>query len=117
MGWDGYACRVNFDDWLKEDVLERLTKEEAAPLLAKTAGAHALLGDSLHVGIREIARALARATGEEPYNLEWWPEQVRILAARANWNFEGEGGNNGCRDTAKVFLQICADNGLGIRFD
>lgn len=117
MGWDGYACRVQFDDWHKENVLERLTKDEAAPLLAKTEGAQALLDDSIHVGIREIARALAKATGEEPYNVEWWPERVRELAARANWAFEGEDGDNGCRDTAKVFLQICAENDLGIRFD
>jgi lambda repressor-like predicted transcriptional regulator len=117
MGWDGYACRVKFDDWHKADVLERLSKDEAMPLLAETEGALALLGDSLHVACREIARALAKATGEEPYNLEWWPEKVREIASRASWDFKGEGGDNDCRDTAKVFLQICADNGLGIRFD
>lgn len=116
MGWDGYACRVQFDDYYKENLLESLTRDEAAPLLAKTEGAAALLGDSLHVGAREIARALAKATGEEPYNREWWPEQVRDLARRANWDFEGEGGDNDCRDTARVLLQICAENDLGLRF-
>lgn len=117
MGWDGYACRVQFDDYYEENQLERLTAQEAAPLFAMTPGATALLGDSLHVGAREIARALAKATGEDPYNTEWWPARVRELASRAEWDFVGEGGDNDCRDTAKVFLQICAENDLGIRFD
>jgi hypothetical protein len=117
MGWDGYACRVKFDDYYKEDLLERLSSGEAAPLLAKMPGAADAFGESIHVGTRAIARALSKATGAEPYNLEWWPAQVRELARNANWDFLAEDVDEECKNDARLFLEICAQNDLGIRFD
>lgn len=127
MGWDGYACRVQHDTWLKEDVLERLTDND--PVLAafqtasdasKTSGLELSL-TSASLCCRDTARMLARGTGQDPYNTEWWPDKVKELAKNARWDFPAELGDDdadgGHRESARLFLETCAAHNLGIRFD
>jgi len=123
MGWDGYACRVQRDDYLKEDVLERLSKTDPANEAFRNAavssdfpGLEEFLTDG-HLACRASARALAGGTGEEPYNTEWWPDKVKELAAHSNWDFPAEGDEAGHRESARLFLKVCAEHNLGVRFD
>ena len=123
MGWDGYACRVQRDDFLKEDVLERLsTTDPATEAFWNAAASSEVEGLELflmdgHLASRASARALAQGTGEEPYNTEWWPDQVKELAANADWDFPAEGDEVGHRESARLFLNVCAEHNLGVRFD
>lgn len=120
MGWDGYACRVKFDDFYKENLLERLTDAEGAELgFASTSDSSetSALRPDFHMGSRAYARVLAQATGEQPYASEWWPAQVRELAQRANWNFEVAEDDVECKRLAQMFLTLCAEHNLGVRFD
>jgi hypothetical protein len=120
MGWDGYACRVQRDDWLKEDVLERLNDTDPAlrdfQEAAERAGLEFSLQDA-HLCCRDTARMLARGTGEDPYNREWWPDKVKELARTARWDFAIGPEDAGSRDSARLFLELCAKHSLGIRFD
>lgn len=127
MGWDGYACRVQHDTWLKEDVLESLADND--PVLVafqaafdtnRTFGLEVSLA-SARLCCRATARMLARGTGEEPYNLEWWPDKVKALERQARWDFPVAPGDEdddaGLRKSAQLFLELCAEHNLGVRFD
>lgn len=126
MGWDGYACRVEHDTWLKEDVLERV-RENDPVLAAFAAAAAADKTDGMEFGLatahlccRGTAHMLARATGDEPYNKEWWPDKVKELAKNARWDFPvdpDEDDDSGLRQSARLFLELCAEHNLGVRFD
>jgi len=120
MGWDGYACRVQRDDWLKEDVLERLTGTDPVLLdfqeVARGFGLELALQDA-HLSCRDTARMLRRGTCEEPYNTEWWPDKVKELASKARWDFPLGPEDAESKETARLFLELCAKHGLGVRFD
>lgn len=121
MGWDGYACRVKYDEFFKENLLDRLTNAEGAELGFATSAdsfdESPAMRPDVHMGSREYARMLAQATSEEPYCTEWWPDKVKGLAERANWDFEVAEVDAGCKRLAQLFLALCAKHNLGVRFD
>jgi hypothetical protein len=126
MSWSAYACAFEPVEWNRGELF-LAPIDEAHPAIQDFVAAAKQVENAGHgvdfrleaglLCIRAAARSLARATGMEPYGGEWPPEQVKALAATADWSFEPGEFEAGSKESAKAFLTICAKHGLGMQFD
>jgi hypothetical protein len=66
------------------------------------------------------ANAIKKATGITPYGYKWTAEEVKDIAARADWSFPvdaAEQGAEGAKQSAKAFFDVCVEQNLGMCFD
>lgn len=66
---------------------------------------------------RTTAKAIEAATGFVPYGYHWLPEEVKAIAAKADWTVIHPESEEGSRRSAQAFFEVCAEQGLGIRCD
>ena len=108
MSWDAIAINgKNHKDRFKE--ASELVKE-------KTGSVDGMLEDGM-LDCKLSGEMLFDATGESVYSATpWSPEKVQELNQKANWNFEYDKKDKWAHKSAQIFLQTCAELGLGIRF-
>jgi hypothetical protein len=63
------------------------------------------------------ANASKAATGITPYGYQWTAEEVKDIAARADWSFTPADGEEGAKLSAKAFFDVCVQQNLGMGFD
>lgn len=128
MSWAAHACRYVPDDYRSGKPLtlfiitepdEILSVFKAASERLEARGIFGIEAALEHGSLcsRDTARAIEAATGLVPYGYEWTPEQVKEIAASADWSFKAEDGNEGNKESARVFFNLCAEQNLGIMCD
>jgi hypothetical protein len=128
MSWSAYACRVKRDPSRENDppFLALLSKSDEARKAFKVAFDR--LSEEGVFGIeywlqegslcsRTTAKAIKAATGLAPYGYHWLPEEVKEIAAKADWTAVDPEGDEGSRRSAKAFFEVCVEQGLGIMCD
>jgi hypothetical protein len=118
------ACFVKKDAWGpgKDDISPIDENHEAigafaeATRLLKEKGVEA--DWRLHFGrlwSKDSGRAFGQALGTGlMWSGEWWPDQVKEIAEKADWSFDVPTELQGYKDAAQAFLRICAEKNLGI---
>jgi hypothetical protein len=125
MGWDAYADPLK-TVWGFEDgyVIGTRTGDPEFDVAVQRARAATLAagGDGtvdgllMHGGldVSTCGRMLSAATGRDVYE-DWSPELVQELARTADWSIDSD-GSEWAKQSAKAFLERCAELGRGIRF-
>jgi hypothetical protein len=128
MGWDAYAVipeidpRTSDGEFLTAALLEVFHR--ASQELARITGR---CSDNLGTGILGglSSGIITRATGVSDFDetskdgwLLWSPETVRLAHKQAHWDFQLPDDDHSFLVTeARLFLDICAAEGLAIWFD
>lgn len=126
MGWDAFATRDGQDlerNWnhgsaTRSPELIDPTLRQAFEIARTTV--QALTGSAdwlLCVGALDLetcAHHLQQATGMDCWAQPLTAEQVAAFNASADWNYETD--RDGIYYSAKLFLETCAAQNLGIRF-
>lgn len=125
MGWDAYATypsgqtlRQNWktDHRLTSRRLREAFERSSAEVEALTGSADCLLATGA-LDVSTCADLLKRATGDNPWDEKGWkPRKVKQANEYANWEFEVHEDDIVAYWSARKFLEICAELGLGVRF-
>ncbi|HYG35541.1 MAG TPA: hypothetical protein VEC99_12190, partial [Clostridia bacterium] len=127
MGWDAYAVRPGIDPrQSEEEFLTPVLEERFRHASGELAGIVGVVSENLASGTLGglSMGVLARATGVPDYDetsadggLLWSPEVVRQAHEQAKWNSGPEGDEPALMHEARLFLDVCASEGLAIWFD
>lgn len=108
MGWDGYANNTRGHK-AKFRAAARLVKE-------KCGSVDGFLEDGA-LDCSAFAFALESATGESAWDEDGWSaKKVKLLANAASWPDNVEPDRRWAVESAKAFLNLCAEIGTGIHF-
>lgn len=126
MGWDAYATtkqgeRLNTENCSKGIRIKNKRIRSAFKIAdEKCVKEHGSVDGFLSSGGLDVsicAKMLEKATGQSAWSEDGWDYlQVKIIAILANWNFKYEKQNAWAYASAKIFLETCAELGLGITF-
>lgn len=127
MSWGANALRLtDFYGNGKEMTLSVITNTDAAMPAFRAAherlraqGVFGIDGSLEDGGLcsKASARAIQAATGIVPYGYQWSADEVKEIAARADWSFAAPEGEEGAKLSAKAFFDVCVEQNLGIGFD
>lgn len=126
MGWDAYSLVPRTLAEMQNPQHVIAFKESSKTIVEKFGSVDGSLSNG-GLGLSYSASMLEKAsekTGEDvlgfffhPYqDDELTPDQVKVLNERLNWNFEIEKGDEAYLQSAKEFIRVCSDLGVGIRF-
>lgn len=108
MGWDGYANNTRGH--------KAKFKAAAKKVQDKCGTVDGLLQEGA-LDCSACAFALEAATGQSAWDQDGWSaKKVKQLAAEARWPGEVEPDQCWAVESAKAFLNLCADIGTGIHF-
>lgn len=129
MGWDAYAVRPGIDPRESEEEfltpgLRQHFHNASAEMANITGTASENLGTGTLGGLS--MGILARATGMPDYDntsadggLLWTADEVKRACEQAHWDFRLADDDERATllTEARLFLRVCASNGLAIWFD
>lgn len=128
MGWDAYAVRPGIDPRKSEAGLTPALREHfqnASEELLRITGAGSENLETGTLGGLSLG-ILARATGMRDYDetsvdgsLLWSSDEVKRAHEQAHWDFKlvDDDDRATLLTEARLFLRVCASNGLAIWFD
>ncbi len=124
MGWDAFATRdgrtlridwVAFSSKLIDPEL-RAAFTAAANAVKESAGT---CDGYLHIGGLDVSTCgemLEEATSRDVYGDDWDAEEVFEMVGFVNWNQEINEQDRWALESAKAFLEVCAQYSLGVTF-
>lgn len=120
MGWDAIAVRKDSFDLTNED--EKAFKE-ASDKVKKLAGSVDFGLDTGYLDVEECGKMIHEATGQSIYSYEdWTPDRVKLYYKDPGWNRlllkieEDYPQSLWTFHSAKEFMRVCSERGLGIHF-
>ncbi len=125
MGWDAYATYPNgrylLQNWETDHRLKsrrlRMAFEQASADVAAMAGDVDWMLATGGLDVSTCADLLHNATGFSAWDEKGWsPRKVRKATNSANWDFEVPEDDLVSYWSARKFLEVCAELGLGIKF-
>lgn len=126
MSWSAFACRVTKDAWgpSKDDMFPIEAGDAALPAFEAAASRLELeVGDvdprfsAGRLSLKDCLHMFNEATGNIGHSGRWSPAEVKVLAAKANWSFGVDNEAIPAWASARAFLNLCAEHGLGLEHD